>query len=586
MTRNHAHRLGVLFIGLFFFVPAAQGQPDPDALLIEAITTYESGNYRVAAQKISGLVNSVRRKSEPMARFYLGMSYYRQATAEDAQLSGANIPKLLELAAGQFEAGLKIDPAYGYNYAGKGLVQIQQENVDAAKENFQKAVELASSDVDLLITLASANTELYKKESLDKNKRNAAIDEAEKLLTRADAIEANNAKVLIGLGDVYAAKNVDALAKSNYENATKADPGNVKAFYRLGVQLIDMQQYTEGQQALISAKEIDPEYAPTYLALADLYQLASQYDAAKKELTAYRDLIKSQGGDKTYADARYGIALYSVGDYKGAAEVLANTLADTTDPVLQRLAAYSLAQTEQYSDAQGFLTKYFAAVTPQDQIALDYFYKGRIHEGLGQTEDAIQAYEKAITMEDGKDIEQMGVYKRMYEMLKAAKDYKRANAYLEKEYAISQNPTDLFYIGYNYYARLDDYETADKKLAELNELVPDFLEGYYYHALAEIAIERDDTSKTGFAAETIEKLEQVTQVQLDEGKIDAEKANKYNKIIWGYLASYYYSQNRDCDALRVVKKLKAIDEENAMVKSLFDPLTRMTAEAGGCPEEN
>ena len=535
----------------------------------EAITPYLNGNYQVAIQQLNKAIPEGSRKNKPLGYFHLGMSYYKLATdPEQGAAAGYDVDKLIGKAEKAFLAGIDRDKRYGYNYAGRGLVKVQRGKVESAKQDFQLAIEQAPEDVDLLIILAAAYVELYENKDIDKSVRDEAISEATTLLTRADAIKENSPDVAIALGKVWEAQGIQESARSNYKRAVELQGSNPRAVYNLGRLQVDMGEYQVGQDNLIKAKDLDPDFAPTYKELADLYFKAQEYGAAKKELEAYRDKLVEQGGDATYANVRYAQALYLIKKYDDAVVALKDVMKDSTNFVLQRLLSYSLAETEQWGEAKPAIDEFFS-MAPEDMvIAKDYAYKGRIYYNSGDLDGAIKAYDKAIEME----APVKGMYKDLYEIYKEKKEYRKANEYYEKEYEQSGSLTDLFYIGFNYYKYVKDYEKADEKLAEVIEKVPSLEDAYYYRARARIAAETKDSTKSGYAEPVVIELLDKIDAQLENGEIKEKKAQTHRKVAYGYLAVRYYKSERDGKAKFVLQKLEEINPESAYVEQLLPAL--------------
>lgn len=525
-----------------------------------AIIDIENQNYRTAIKKLDKVKDDGNRRDRAVAQYYLGFAKYMLGVQRQQDGLQDRAESLFAEAETHFDEGMNLKRDYPYNYAGKGLIQAQRLEVDNAKANLQKAIEMAPSDVDLLITIAEAYVRIYKQEGVNESTQKNAIREATKILTRATTIDEENSDIKIALGDVYNAQNIPDLAKTNYQEAIEINPGNAEAHYKLGKLLLEQEKYQEAQAALLQAKDVRPDFAPTYLALAELYMLAQQYKYAKKELEAYRDLLQEAGSDMTYVNAQYGINLYLTKNFEEAVTQLQSALQDTSSFVLQRLYAYSLAETDQYEQAKTAIETFFNETEKKFIIAKDYRYHGTILHNLGQNEAAIEKFNKAVEM----DPRITGVYKSMYEIYKENEEYEQAVYYLTKEYEQTNSLTDLFYVGYYTYSKLGEYEKADSIFAVLNERAPTFIDAFYYRGMADIRIENEDTTKQGIAVEPF--IAMINQVE-EQGK--TEKYGKQLKSAYEYLAIHFYREEEDDESYKYLKALKALDPDNATVEKLM-----------------
>jgi tetratricopeptide (TPR) repeat protein len=542
--------MGLLLLWLWI-APLAGAQTADDVRKLIDNENYpqalDAANKLIAANPKSGV-----------GYFYKGFALYRMAFEDDQ--SPVTRSRYLADARVVFETATKQAKKDGYGFAGLGVLAGAESKLDEMKAQYDKALELSGQDVPLLVEMAQACLDVYNREASkpgkgDRALRTKAADMATLLLTKAETYSKNNADIYIKLGDLYALQRVPELALSNYQKAITVDPRSSRAHYALAQYYLKERKYNDAKDELLKVKDIDPKFALAYRDLSEIYFLAEQFEYAMQFARQYRDLI---GNDKR-ANARYATFLYLTKNYKEAVPALAAVLKDTNSVVLQRLYAYSLIETKDFAQGRAALDKYFSMTKAEDLIYKDYYYQGKLLLSEGKPDEAVKNFEKAIE----KDSSITAVYKELYTEYNNQKDYEKAAHYLALYLKYNKSLTDQFTLGWTYYARLKQYEEAERVLGDLVRQRPDVVDAVVY--LARTASSLDPKSEEGRAKPHYELLiKEVIRQELQEKK-KAELAEAYY-----YLGSYYYLKQNLPLALAYSTKVLELDPNKTAAKQIVD----------------
>ena len=212
-----------------------------------------------------------------------------------------------------------------------------------------------------------------------------------------------------------------------------------------------------------AAITIDPNFAPAYREIAELYFLAGQPAKSIENWKKYLELNNSD-----YARYRYMSALYTNKQYSDAVTEYEGLKAKGFKNLyFERLAGYSYAEMGDKTDKEAFnkglvaINKFFE-MAPQNFkfIANDYKYKGVLLSKTGKDSIALVELEKAIVADptSSKDI-----YTEMGVISYRAKKYDKVVVYFERkqaEDAKALNNNDYFNYG------RANYNLGQKKLEE------------------------------------------------------------------------------------------------------------------------
>src|SRR3989344_4970342 len=201
------------------------------------------------------------------------------------------------------------------------------------------------------------------------------------------------------LHDKSADENADALKRT--DEKIKQNPNDAKAYFELGVQLKDAQQFEQAEQAFQRSIDIQEKSVMQRLNLAVVQQKQNKMDAAIKN---YEAVLKKYNS----ADAYFGLGFcwFRKNSMKKAANFFAQAI--QLNPYF--VDAYVnlgaiLEKVSKFDAAEQLLKK---AISLHPQLARAHYNLGVVYEKTEETKKAIECYRKAITLN----------YQRKAELLK------------------------------------------------------------------------------------------------------------------------------------------------------------------------
>jgi tetratricopeptide (TPR) repeat protein len=530
----------------------------------------ENEEFKKVIEVCNGLIAGNPKDAKPM--FYRGMAYYKLATDDDTGKEEAE--KFMASARENFSTGLSKDKKYAYNIVGMGLTDIAAGNIAEGKSNLARAKENVSNDVYLLIQMAEAYMEIYRR-TQDKTEKTAAIDEATKLLTLAESkVDKTKpemmADVETALGDVWLTQGVEEVAMTKYGHAVQIAPKSLKAHYALARLQAKQGKLNDAIATLKKITEtIDPKFAPAYREMAEILFKAGQYDNSKYYAKKYVDIL----GNDVFGRVRYAQLLYLTKNYPEAVAELQSVMKDTTGFVLYRLLAYSLCEVGKYDEAETTLEKFYASVKPVNIIAKDYKYSALIYFNTGKIEKAEEQLAKYLK-EDPKGVE---IYKTFSDISKKNNDFERAAKYLDLYLKNVPNPSvnDEFTLGWLYYAKLKDNDKALPILESVAQKRPEVIEAHLY--VARIKAKKDPDYKEKLAQPHYEKV--IAEV---DGQGKEEKYKKEVVEACSYLGYLYYDVEKNFNkSLDYYLRVEKLDPDNEIAKKTIPYLKSQGAKPTG-----
>lgn len=459
----------------------------------------------------------------------------------------------LDSARTQFEQGITKDPGYALNYIGLGSVLMAKGDNAGAKAQFGKALatKKAAKNAEIWYRIGEANV-------IHKNNDPA---EAVTVLQKALAIDKNKTDAYLVLGDAFLRKGDGGNAANNYEKALAINPSLAKAHIRLGKIYVR----ANPNLALDKYKEaiaVDAKYAPAYRELAELYFLAKQYDNARQMYEKYITMVDNS----PETQFRYAGFLLLTKDYAKAQEILTkiqNNPEIQKNPVLFRLLGYSGYETKNYPVGMENISKFFTMVKPENIIASDYEYQGKLQMSTGQdTLKALETIEKAVQM----DTARVEAYKDIAEELYENKRYTWA-AQLSEKYINKAGDKagvrDYFNMGMaNYLAK--DFAKADTVFGTFISKFPDQHVGYLWKANSLARL--DAEIKEGKAKPYYEKF--ITMVEADPEVKEKNKRDLVNA--YNFLGYYNLKLERSADkAHAFANRALELDPNNGVAKQIL-----------------
>jgi tetratricopeptide (TPR) repeat protein len=459
---------------------------------------------------------------------FLGDAYLRAGKADSAsiyynQAAAANAKSAVAMVA-----------------AGKAaLVKGNTAEAEAKFEAAIKASKKKDANIYLLIGQAYVDT---------KAKDNAKAIE---YLTTANTLSKNNnADVYIALGDAHLLNpNGGGPAMTAYDQAVRIDQKNAKAHVRRGQLFVRSRNYNEAQQALQAALAADPNFAPAYRELGEMYYFVGKYD---QSLENYKKYI-SMSEDSPETRAKYASFLFLTKDYAGTTREAQTVLAkDPNNAVMNRLLAFSLYETNQNDQALAAIERYFKNAKQEQIIASDYAYYGRVLAKAGKNDLAQQNFDKALQM----DPENIELHDDVAAFYVKQKDFAKAIPVYSK--IIASKPKNLNV----YNVKLADAYFAAKKLESADSLYsvvlktnPDYAHGLFRRAQIQ---DEKDTDKSGDAKPYFEEF--VKKVAQDPSKAESYKGYL---IPANYLLGFYAYKAKDYStAKKYWEEVKRLDPSN------------------------
>lgn len=459
---------------------------------------------------------------------YLGDAYLRAGKADSAAIYYNQA------------AGFDAKSPRGMVAAGKAA--LVKGNTAEAESKFEEAIKRSrKKDADIYMLIGQAYVDA-------KAKSNAKAIE---YLNQAISLtKNNNAEAYILLGDAHLLDpNGGGPAMTAYDQAVRVDKNNAKAHLRRGQLFTRSRNYNEAQGALQAALAADANYAPAYRELGEMYYFVGKYD---QSLENYKKYI-SMSEDSPETRAKYASFLFLTKDYAGTSREAQTVLAkDPNNAVMNRLLAFSLYETDQNDQALAAMERFFKNSKPEEVIASDYGYYGRILGKAGKTAEAQQNFDKAIQM-DPANLELQDDVAAFYVK---QKDYAKAIPLYNKILAAKPKNTNVYNV------KLADAYFAAKKLDQADSLYnvvlktnPDYAHGLF--RVAQIHDEKD-TDKSGDAKPYFENFVKVVGS-------DPSKAASYKGYLIpaNYLLGFYAYQAKDYAAAKKYwEEVKRLDPAN------------------------
>ena len=478
----------------------------------DGIKALDYENFATAKRIFSKLVK--QQPTEAKNYYYLGQAYLALGRTDSARMT--------------FTAGSQADPKSIYNWIGLGRTYLDDNNVQKARENFDKAKSLTSQkDIMLYVLLANAYT----------NSNHPDCQQSINLLNKAVEYNNKSADVYYELGAANECLNKGGEAVSSYERASELNPSNAKAYTKIGVIWRLARNYNQSLTSFQSALKADANFPPAYRELAELYFYTGQFDKAKETYQKYLDLADKDD----YTQFRYAQFLFLTKDYEGAMNILNQLRQKIDQPVLWRLLAYSNYELKNYSEGMSQIKTFFEKTDSSRLLPSDYEYYAKLLSKSGQDSVAIGYLAKAIALDSTKytlysDIG--GIY------FQGKKYHEAAEAYLDKVKANAKEATlqDYFNVGKSYYFS-KEFPQSDSAFASMIRLKNDWPIGYLWRARVWTNLDNPDTVKA-LAAPYYEALIQKAMVDTNKYKKELIEAYKYlgdvNALKENYGAALYY----------------------------------------------
>jgi tetratricopeptide (TPR) repeat protein len=517
------------------------------AIVFAAVSSYSFGQgpevrqaFRLIdiEQPSKGIAALEKIANSSTNQYYLGLGYLRTGSKDKA------------LAA--FDKGISLNEKDALNYAGKGHVKLLEKNTTEAKANFDKALQMTKQkDANVLKAVAEGYLSDTK-----------FVVDAINLLNKAKTINGADPEVHMLLGDAYLMQNNGGESVSSYERAATADKKYGKPNYKIA-KVYERSKNTEMvKENLNKSITIDPEFAPTWKELAEVYYVEKQSDKAVEASDKYMAVTEKKDEAKYFR----AFILFMARRFDDANAIFKSVTNDPNAPaVAYKYAAYS--QAEQFKEdttkaaaqnTRNVFESYFKKVKPEDITALDYGYYGRTLLKLKQDSLAIQSFAKGIEI----DSTQTEILQLLGDAQLKTKKFADAVQTFKKLMGLRKQPLsqDLWSIGRAYYYN-DQFMEADTAFTKLSEKQPTVTHGYLWAAKSRAQI--DSTGSQGIAVPMYQKYIELAAQSPEKNKKDLIAA-------YDYMGRYTLNiKNNVNEAKTYFDKILQLDPSNETAKEFM-----------------
>ena len=495
--------------------------------------------------------------SNGTAFFLLGNVYLAQNVADSAAIA--------------YKAGLNAKKESHLNYIGLGQLDLDNNNVAAAKSNFDLAKkDMRKKDFEEYVYIARAYMNANKPD----------YKSALATLELAKDRSAMEPQVLLAMGDAYYGDKNQNSAFSAYRNAYQADASLIRAKMQLGVLLKGAKAYNEAVAAYEEVIAVSPTYGPVYRELAETYyywanNVPGRYDQYIKQALSYYEKYMELTDYSLASRMRHADFLILAKDYKALeAEAMKMKELDKVNPRILRYLGYAAYENGNIDGAISSLTEYIS-VPSNKIIAQDYFYLGQAKIKKATSADGttiepvlykegISFIKKAVDMDIyfagqlgdlGKSLYEQRLYKEAAFIFEIATTNKESKSYL----------LDNFYLGNSIYfenAKADvvkDMEAlakADIAFGNVVEASPETIDAYVYRARTNTLMDNDE-AMIKYYQMYVDKVTEKGAEEMAKPAVKAKLIEAYNTMAAGYV-------NFDkAKAREYFTKTLAIDPTNA-----------------------
>ena len=332
-----------------------------------------------------------------------------------------------------------------------GKIALLEGKSEEASDYFDKAKKADRKNPAVYSEVAASCFNFSKKDTITGNS----------YLTQGMAVNSKYPGFHMIRGDWELYKKNFGKAANAYENAIFFDPNNYIAHRKLGDIYAAARFNRQSLEAYNKSIAIQPNQILVFKGLGDLYYSLNRFAEAEQNYQTY--LSKA---DVTLKDKeRYAIILFFNKKYNESAKVLEDVLDKNADQsILLRIRGYIAYETEDYKGGLDYMNKFFQLHDPNEIIASDYLYYGRLLEKSEMDVKAMENYKKALAMDSTKT----EIYENLANL--SSKNNMRPQA-IEYYYKMIDQGADklaaYFNIGKEAYAQGYDYRQKYDSLMKL-----------------------------------------------------------------------------------------------------------------------
>lgn len=532
--------------------------------IVLSLAIIAAGIFSVKAQTLeTGL------KAIDFERYEAARTIFKQLIAQDPS-KGENYYQLGQTytyllrpdsAMMEYTKGITADPNNALNYVGLGQLYLEENKISEAKAQFDKALSFSkgkdgkAKDAFILAKVAEAMVDGETK----------LLDEALNIINEALAINKTNYNILIIAGDVMLERNEGGPSATFYEKAIDLDKSNPKAYTRVAGIWLRVRNAEATFTELNRALAIDSNYAPALKGLAEYFYQTKKFEKAKSAYVRYLKNSEESSANKI----RFAQILFKGKEYEEALNQIESILkVDQSNIYLYRLEGYSYYEvgedkkdTSKYRPGAVALETFLAKVDPKKVLPSDYEYLGKIYAKIpGRETDALNTLNKSLAI----DSTRIDVYPELAKLNNKMRKYEDAAANYETYISKKKNPNaaDYYLMAKAYYYG-KQFGKADTAFMKVNEIKPDYAEGYLWRGNANAQLDPD--AQTTVAKDFYEKY-----VILAESAPDKNKKNLIDS--YDYLGKYAIKKDDTANAKAYFNKILALDPENKNAKEILKQL--------------
>jgi len=537
--------------------------------LQDAKNTIDSEQYQKAKTILKSLINTKPDRGENF--FYLADIYLMQKDMDSARI--------------YFNQGLQAKNNAHLNYIGLGHIDLNNNSIQAAVTNFNKATEkIRKRDSQEFIQIGRAYT----------NSDNPDYKKAIEYLNKAIQADPKSADAYLFLGDAYLAEKNTSDAYRMYREALAIDKNKKKAKLQMAVIIKNSKNFDQAMKSLNELVEEYPNYGPVYREIAETYYFWATTQTEMEKYKEYNNKAlefykKYMNLTDTSLDSRmrYADFLILTKDY-ATLEVEASKMKNelNVNPRIYRYLGYAAFENKNYAESITALTNFFQKgikFIPRDyltlakaKLAVTKTQDGQID--MTKFEEALADLESAVKH----DVSAASEFSELGEELYKSKSYLAAAKVFilsVKDESSKNFALDNLYLGNSvlfYVSPLQNDDTlTEEQIAENTELLQ--IADRAYQKVIDFSPTTQDAhvnkAKINRLINTPESLEKATEsyqnyieVVTEKGETEMTKARTKRELLAAhlFLAAQHTDKSNKNKAIEHFEKALSLDpsEEN------------------------
>jgi len=465
-------KLAMVGVAAFSFTNVAYAQTAE-----QGMNLVESYKFGQAKEVFSQLV---AKEATDKNFFYLGNTYLSQPEPDFAKATEA------------FNKGVALDAKKSF-YSRLGLASVKLGKGDKAgavadiknivKDSREKDTDLLAEAGKTLVKYEKNNDPRYAIEVL-----NLAIAKSEKNGTPA--------WYLYSLGDAHSALGVQTKSGVDYGNAMTAferalpsAKSKAVVYTRMGALWMNAKAWDKAKTNLDQAVKADPGYAPAYKYLGTFFSMYQDWAQASANYKKYLSLADND--PNTVLD--YAKLAFLSKDFEGAGTSLNSVFDKVQDPIKYRIKAYLDYQKKDYASAKTNIETFISQAEKSRVQPSDTGLQGLIQAGLAKANNdqssladakakvAVAKAAKDETFNWDEEFEIVSGSKKSITTVAGPGDGPTSPAIdaLNKQLAADPKDSDALYKLATEYQNVENWKGAAYAWQRLTDVLPTWESGYY-----------------------------------------------------------------------------------------------------------